>query len=85
MKEAANDFMRAAKELEEAAKHYKASSIHFANNEVPRGCAHAFAAEGHILKAKEIIDQRSKVHSEKANTDLLLEIASDKKATDNGH
>lgn len=67
----ANEFMRAAIELEQAAKHCKIASLHFEKNRVPRACAHAFASEGHILKAKKIIDQRAEFHSEKANTHFL--------------
>lgn len=51
----AKDFLEVARELREAAKHAEVVAKHFAEKEIPRGCAHAGAVQGHIAAADELI------------------------------
>jgi hypothetical protein len=47
LEEAAKLFDTAAAELEQAAKHCRTAAGHFRDREVPRGGAHAWAAQAH--------------------------------------
>lgn len=60
------EFEKAAKELELAAKHCLVAADHYRNGEVPRGCAHAFAAIGHNSSASKILMERAQFHATKA-------------------
>jgi hypothetical protein len=53
----------AAAELERAARHARLASDLFAGREVPRGAAHALAAEGHALSAREAMEEAAKLHA----------------------
>jgi len=48
---AASLFEHAANELELAARHCRTAAGHMRKREVPRGAAHAWAAQGHVLRA----------------------------------
>ncbi len=61
---AADEFDEAAQLLEEAVRHLRVAADHFRNGEVPRGCAHAFAAYGRMHTAQSQIDQRAVVHAD---------------------
>jgi 1-aminocyclopropane-1-carboxylate deaminase/D-cysteine desulfhydrase-like pyridoxal-dependent ACC family enzyme len=63
---AAETLKAAAEKLERAAAHCRIASKHFTDRDVPRGCAHAYAALGDIAVAREAIEQNSKVHAEKS-------------------
>jgi hypothetical protein len=63
-------FKEAAVELERAAAHCRIAALHYEDREVPRGCAHAFAAIGHIRQAENSIDENAILHSGKARTEL---------------
>lgn len=63
----ATGYDEAAKELERAAKHLRHSAELFREKEVPRGCAHVFAAYGHIQTSQTIIDKHAQVHRLKAS------------------
>jgi hypothetical protein len=41
-------FEEAAVELSRAAEHFRTAATHFRNRDIPRGCAHACSAQGHI-------------------------------------
>ena len=41
-------------ELEKAVAHAKTAASHFRSGEVPRGCAHTLAVDGHIRIADEV-------------------------------
>lgn len=58
--------LQIAEELEKAAAHARVAAGHFKLGEVPRGCAHAFATEGHIAVASEILSSAAKDHRLKA-------------------
>jgi hypothetical protein len=55
-----------ASELELAAEHCRTAAGHFRDKEVPRGAAHAWAAQGHILEAQERLQQQAREHAKKS-------------------
>ena len=55
-----------AAELRRAAEHAETAAGHFRTGEVPRGCAHAFALEGHARVALDAVAQLSKRHAERS-------------------
>ncbi|MGD8830762.1 MAG: hypothetical protein PVF57_09170 [Pseudomonadales bacterium] len=63
-------FALAAEKLERAAAHCRIAGMHYTNREVPRGCAHAFAALGDLMQARAAIDENASVHASKAQIDL---------------
>jgi hypothetical protein len=61
--------LQIAEELEKAAAHAKIAASHFKLGEVPRGCAHSFAVEGHIAMASETLTLVAKDHRLRAKAD----------------
>jgi Flp pilus assembly protein TadD len=59
-------FKAAAEKLERAAAHCRIAAKHYTERNVPNGCAHAFAALGDIVLAREAIDENAKMHAGKA-------------------
>lgn len=57
----------AAVELDRAAGHCRVAAEHFRNREVPRACAHAWAAEGHVREAEDRLGQQARVHAARAS------------------
>ena len=55
-----------AQELDRAAAHLRIAAQHFLSREIPRGCAHAFAAYGHIHVVQRQIDEHAEEHRTKA-------------------
>jgi hypothetical protein len=51
-----------AKELEMALAHTKTGANHFRSGEVPRGCAHTVAVQGHVIVANELLQEIAKTH-----------------------
>jgi len=66
----AENFRAAAEKLERAAAHCRIAAKHYTDRDVPRGCAHAFAALGDIALAQDAIDQNAKLHASKAQIAL---------------
>jgi len=66
----AEQFRVAAEKLERAAAHCRIASRHYVDREIPRGCAHAFAALGDIALARESIAGNAKLHASKAQIAL---------------
>ena len=64
--EAADEFDRAAEQLEAGARHLRVAAKHFRDKNVPRGCAHAFAAHGHMKRAQDHVDHRAVIHADHA-------------------
>jgi hypothetical protein len=60
-------FERAAGELEQAARHCRTAAGHMRDREVPRGAAHAWAAHGHMLGARSLLEEQARVHAQKSN------------------
>ena len=63
------DFLEVARELVEAAKHAEIASTHFANNDIPRACAHSTATQGHIHAAETLIREFQLTHRKFARTE----------------
>jgi hypothetical protein len=63
---AARRYDQSADELEAAIHHLHAAARHFRDGDVPRGCTHAFAAYGHQLTAKALLDENAVLHAAKA-------------------
>jgi hypothetical protein len=57
---------QAADELEAAVHHLRTAAQRFRDADVPRGCAHAFAAYGHMHTAQGQIDLNAVIHASKA-------------------
>lgn len=68
--EVAAVFKEAAAKLDRAAAHCRIAALHYENREVPRGCAHAFAALGDMKHAENAIDGNAIFHAGKAQIDL---------------
>jgi hypothetical protein len=49
-------------ELEKALKHCQIAAGHFRSKEVPRGCAHAMAMQGHLQIAADWLAEFAKTH-----------------------
>jgi hypothetical protein len=64
--EVAERFRQAAAKLERAAAHCRIAALHYVNRDVPRGCAHAFAAQGDMVLAQRAIEENASVHAGKA-------------------
>ena len=63
---AAARYERSAEELEAAVHHLRVAAQHFREQNVPRGCAHAFAAHGHMHQARTLLDENAVLHASKA-------------------
>lgn len=59
----AEDFDLAAVELEKAAAHCRIAATRYRADDVPSGCAHAFASIGHKSKAEALISKNAETHS----------------------
>lgn len=55
-----------AEELRQSEAHVRVAAQHFRNREIPRACAHQWAARGHLLKALEGLDEQAREHSERS-------------------
>ena len=66
----AAEFRNAAEQLERAAAHCRIAALHYTNRDVPRGCAHAFAALGDLSMAESALRKNAELHAGKASIDL---------------
>jgi hypothetical protein len=64
--EAAALLERASEELRQADAHLRVAADHFRNREIPRACAHQWAARGHLLKALAAMDEQAREHAERS-------------------
>ena len=62
--EAAETLERLAAELELAARHCRTAAGHYRQREVPRACAHLFAAHGHLRRAQRGLDALAEEHAD---------------------
>ena len=53
-------------ELEAAVHHLRVAAQRFRDHDVPRGCAHAFAAYGHMHTAQDKVDENAVTQASKA-------------------
>ena len=67
LEQAARLYDGAAHELELAAQHCRTAARHFRDQVVPRGAAHAWAAQGHVREAQALLDEQSREHARKSN------------------
>jgi hypothetical protein len=66
LERAAMLYEEAAAELERAVGHCRVAAEHFRGGLVPNGTAHAWAAYGHLLAARERLDGQARQHTAKA-------------------
>jgi hypothetical protein len=59
-------YEESAQELDRAAAHLRLAAEHFRARDVSRGCAHAFAAYGHVRVVQRQIDDHAEQHRMKA-------------------
>ena len=59
----AANLAKIAEEFDRAAAHARTAAKHFEERNVPRGCAHIVAAEGHLVNARKSLDDVAKVHA----------------------
>ena len=58
---------QAAGELEGALAHCRVAAEHFRAGEIPRGSAHAWAAYGHVLAARDALEAQAREHASRSN------------------
>lgn len=68
MADAAAAYQRAADALDEAAAHARSAAKHMQQGDGGRGAAHAFATQGHILRAREQLDDLAKLHAKSSTS-----------------
>jgi hypothetical protein len=56
-----------ADQLEMAARHLRVAANHYRNGDVPRGCAHGFAAIGHPLNGQKLIEANAILHASRSS------------------
>lgn len=54
---------QAVQELEMAVRHLQTAARHFRDGEIPRGCAHVFAAQGHQRNAQAALEDLAVFHA----------------------
>ena len=67
LEQAAHLYEEAAEQLDLAAQHCRTAARHFRDKVVPRGAAHAWAAQGHVREAQALLDEQSREHARKSN------------------
>ncbi len=65
----AQQYETVATELETAVKHLRVTAGHFRAREVPRGCAHALAATGHLHNARAGLAVLAAQHAAKSTAE----------------
>jgi len=63
---AAAEYERAANQLELVARHLRTTAHHFREGDVPRACAHAWAAFGDLRRATAAIEGLAMMHASKS-------------------
>ena len=66
LEEAARQYEQAAAELEAAVQHLRTTARHFRDGEVPRGCAHSWAAWGHLVSAENLLKTLAELHASRS-------------------
>jgi hypothetical protein len=64
--DAARRYDQVADELELAVAHLRTTARHFRDAEIPRACAHAWAARGHRLNARALLDALASEHASRS-------------------
>ncbi len=55
--------------LEVAARHSRAAAGHVRSRDVPRASAHALAAYGHLLDARDAFESAARYHAERSSVE----------------
>lgn len=66
LQEQVNRLVLISSELNAAVKHSNVAAEHFKNSEVPRGCAHTLALEGHLNVVSDLLKEIAKLHAVEA-------------------
>ncbi len=69
LEEVARQYEEAAAELESAVSHLRTTARHFRNADVPRGCAHSWAAWGHVSVAERLLRALAELHALRSKAD----------------
>jgi len=64
--DAADQYEQAADELKTAADHLRTTATRFRADNVPSGCAHAWAPRGHMLNAETLLKALAVLHASRA-------------------
>lgn len=64
--ETAARFRRMVEELDKASRHARIGEEHFLNKEIPRGCAHALALQGHLNACQRLLDEMAEEHARRS-------------------
>jgi hypothetical protein len=70
LEEVARQYEQTATECEAAAVHLKRTASHFRHGEVPRACAHAWAALGHLIGAEQLLRRLAELHASRSRPDV---------------
>ena len=70
LEEVAREYEQAAAECEAAALHLKRTASHFRDGEVPRACAHSWAALGHLVGAEQLLKKLAELHASRSRPDV---------------
>jgi hypothetical protein len=62
LERAARQFEQAVAELERAIAHCHVAAQRFRAREQASGCAHAWAAQGHLSVARQLLDEQARQH-----------------------
>lgn len=69
LEEVARQYDEAAAELESAVRHLRVTARHFRESEVPRGCAHSWAAWGHVCAAERLLKALAELHASRSHAE----------------
>ena len=69
LEEVARQYERAAAELEAAVQHLRTTARHFRDADVPRGCAHSWAAWGYVCTAERLLKTLAELHATRSQAD----------------
>lgn len=70
LEEVARRYEEAAGELEAAVRHLRTTARHFRDAEVPRGCAHSWAAWGHVCAAERLLKELAELHASRSRAEV---------------
>jgi hypothetical protein len=70
LEEVARQYEQAAAECEEAAQHLRTTARHFRDGDVPRGCAHSWAAWGHLAGSERLLRELAELHASRSRADV---------------
>jgi hypothetical protein len=53
-----------------AVEHCRVAQTHFRTREMARAAAHSWAAQGHLVEARERLDQLARLHASRSTTEI---------------